>query len=100
MYDLGVTARLAYDGRNSGVLLAGGSGGSCAILQAMGIRLLRHSCHSRKIGALDGQDWGDGPSGRGKNRLGELLMQARDELREDVGDVGAFRRLEPAGSDG
>jgi len=35
--------------------------------------------------------WGDGPDGRGKNRLGELLMQARDELRDEApADVQAF----------
>ncbi len=28
--------------------------------------------------------WGDGGDGRGKNRLGKILMQVRDELRRDA----------------
>src|SRR5262249_44503432 len=31
--------------------------------------------------------WGCGRSGKGKNRLGELLMQVRSELNEDVASV-------------
>jgi hypothetical protein len=26
--------------------------------------------------------WGEGPNGKGKNRLGEILIQVRSELRE------------------
>lgn len=29
--------------------------------------------------------WGDGGDGRGKNRLGHLLMRVRDELRAAEG---------------
>ncbi|OWK40537.1 GTP cyclohydrolase II [Fimbriiglobus ruber] len=29
--------------------------------------------------------WGDGGDGSGKNRLGQLLMRVRDELRAEVG---------------
>lgn len=33
--------------------------------------------------------WGDGGDGDGKNRLGHLLMQVRDELQRATTDEGA-----------
>jgi ribA/ribD-fused uncharacterized protein len=38
--------------------------------------------------------WGDGPHGNGRNRLGELLMQVRAELRE-AASQGAQAPHEP-----
>jgi N-glycosidase YbiA len=32
--------------------------------------------------------WGDGGDGRGKNRLGQILMRVREELRPGAGAVG------------
>ena len=37
--------------------------------------------------------WADGGDGSGKNRLGELLMAVRDELREAQGHVAAYAAI-------
>jgi ribA/ribD-fused uncharacterized protein len=49
-----------------------------ALLLATGdARLVEHTVHDAY--------WGDGGDGSGRNRLGELLMRVRDELREGRG---------------
>jgi len=39
--------------------------------------------------------WGDGGNGRGKNRLGQILMRVREELRSmpKTGDPAAEDRI-------
>ena len=50
-------------------------------------KLVEHSPHDSY--------WGDGPDGRGLNRLGELLMRVRRRLRESVGVTGTTRHSIP-----
>jgi ribA/ribD-fused uncharacterized protein len=45
------------------------------LLGTGGALLVEHTAHDRY--------WGDGGDGSGKNRLGQILMQVREELRTD-----------------